>query len=364
MTSSDKDLLPWDEIINHDEPEPTSDVIAAANEALKALQLYSKKTNNFNGMFAVIGNDASRLLYQEKGACHGDLYLVRVKNSIKPSVVATLKHDINSLNRSNYHSEVSKLSPDIKPFVKEAVEAWYDYITNHSFARKVFLTNTDDGFILDCRVPGQVLAGACMLTRHPREKLRKVVMWYVMTRKFNMNHHLAYILCLCVGPYSTAIDEIDSKNILNNDFMSFMGVTENEQALYVSTCGHNVFEGLTITQIKTYVAEGFAASQMNDETFYNNPGRGYYGVRNLFSLPDLRDDNNRADFNLFCREYVKNYNLENNKKKEEKTDKPAIVNPFLVKNHREELSPRFTPSDLFFNKNGLLSHICKTVGVN
>jgi len=359
VTSSDKDLLPWDEIINHDEPEPTSDVIAAANEALKALQLYSKKTLNSNGMFAVIGNDASHILYQNRGACHGDLARVRVNDNIKPSVVATLKHDISNLNRLNYHSKVNPLSKDIKPFISEVVEAWYDYITNHSFARKVFLTNTDDGFILDCRVPGQVLAGACMLTRHPREKLRQVVMWYVMTRKFNMNHHLAYILCLCVGPYRTVICAQDAKDILNNDFMSFMGVTEKEQALYVSCGGHNVFEALTVNQIKTYVAEKFAASQMNDETFYNNPFRGYYGVRNLFD-----SELGNCSFNGFCQEYVKDYTLEKSKKKEEGSEKPVVVNPFLVKYLREEISLRYTPSDLFFDKNGLLSHICKTVGVN
>lgn len=369
MTSSDKDLLPWDEIINHNEPEPTSDVIVAANEALKALQLSSKKTRNNNGMFAVIGNDASRILYQDRGACHGDLVCVRVKDNIKPSVVATLKHNINNLNRPNYSSEVHPLSKDIEPFVSEVVEAWYDYITNHSFARKVFLTNTDDGFILDCRVPGQVLAGACMLTRHPREKLRQVVMWYVMTRKFNMNHHLAYLLCLCIGPYSTIIRPQDEKDILNNNFMRFMGATEKENSLYVTCGGHNVFEYLTTDQIKTYVDEKFVALNMNKTTFYSNPDRGYFGVKNLFgstvdSLARRVTSLDNCGFDAFCRKYVKDYSLEKSKKKEEKTDKPAIVNPFLVKNIAEEPVYRYTPSDLFFDKNGLLSHICKTVGVN
>lgn len=359
MTSSDKDLLPWGEIINHDEPEPTSDVIAAANKALADLQLFSKTTQNNNGMFAVIGNNASRILYQNQGACHGDLARVRVRDNIKPSVVATLKHDISNLNRPKYHSEVYPLSKDIKPFISEVVEAWYDYITNHSFARKVFLTNTDDGFILDCRVPGQVLAGACMLTRHPREKLRQVVMWYVMTRKFNMNHHLAYILCLCVGPYRTVICAQDAKDILNNNFMCFMGATEEKKSLYVSCGGHNVFEGLTVNQIKTYVDEKFVALNMNKTTFHNDPSKGYYGVRNLFD-----SGLGNCSFNGFCQEYVKDYTLEKSKKKEEKTDKPAIVNPFLVKHVQEELSNKYTPSDLFFDKNGLLSHICKTVGVN
>lgn len=359
MTSSDKGLIPWDEIINHDEPEPTSDVIAAANEALKDLQLFSKKTNNFNGMFAVIGNDASRILYQNQGACHGDLVRVRVNRNIKPSVVATLKHNINNLNRPNYHSEVYSLSKDIEPFISEVVESWYDYITNHSFARKVFLTNTDDGFILDCRVPGQVLAGACMLTRHPREKLRQVVMWYVMTRKFNMNHHLAYLLCLCIGPYPSIIRAQDAKNILNNNFMRFMGAAEKENALYVACGGHNVFEDLTTNQIKTYVDEKFVALNMNKTTFHNDPSKSYFGVRNLFS-----STLGNCGFDAFCREYVKDYTLEKSKKKEESSEKPVVVNPFLVKNTTEVPVYRYTPSDLFFDKNGLLSHICKTAGVN
>lgn len=362
MTSSDKDLLPWDEIINHDEPEPTSDVIAAANKALSNLQLFSKTTQNNNGMFAVIGNNASLLRYQNQGACHGDLACVHANGNVKPSVVATLKHNITNLNRPTYRSEAHPLSKDIEPFISKAVEAWYDYITNHSFARKVFLTNTDDGFILDCRVPGQVLAGACMLTRHPREKLRRVVMWYVMTRKFNMNHHLAYLLCLCIGPYSTIIRPQDEKDILNNNFMSFMGATEKENSLYVTCGGHNVFEDLTTNQIKTYVDEKFVALNMNETTFHNDPSKGYYGVKNLFGSAL---DN--CGFNAFCREYVKDYTLEKRKKKKESSEKPVVVNPFLVKNIADRaLEPvyRYTPSDLFFDKNGLLSHICKTAGVN
>lgn len=179
-----------------------------------------RKKVNYNGMFCVLSKDGTRLISQLRGDCHASLanYILGERFA-----VATFGHPMKDWNRSNYNGVVMQLVKD-----NAVVKAYYDWLINRCIFSEWFLPPTsvdfalEQGFIISCEAPSNVLAWLCMATRWPREHYRAVRLWYTLSTVHGFNEDLAYFVAftsLETETYETdTIEDLRGRGVLTSGF--------------------------------------------------------------------------------------------------------------------------------------------------
>lgn len=243
--------------------KPTKRQIELAHEELERLV---RLPVNYNGMYCVVSS-SDRVYPVQAGACHASVIGICPGY---PVVVGTVNHTRQNVNRAGYSSPVGRVIS--KDEYKRVVGRWVRYIVYESFASE-FCLSTDDsvlnngGYVFAADVPSNVLVGALMMTRAPREHYRYVELFWYLTEEMGVHPDIAYMVA-CNISQSTYVSGGELKNL--------DGYIAQNSALGPHT-HHSPFERVDFNIFKRFIRRNY---DMMTGSMYNCTP--YIGVSKMF----------------------------------------------------------------------------------
>lgn len=167
-------------------------------EALSSARIYVRKKwegflsgdiKNNNGIFCGFKAKGTVSYNVNEGACHYDL---KRKEFTGTNLLVTMLRPYTMNNCANYHTLFPSVKGTWSSLFVEATKDWHEYMLNRSFFSEYLYIDTEtpelsdpsllQAYVFKGSTPVNVLAAACVLTRHPREHMRIVVMWWLLSQ--------------------------------------------------------------------------------------------------------------------------------------------------------------------------------------